>query len=430
MLTRRAAPAFMALCALFTVHGSTAQALEIVAAVRNTTGYDSNTLLTENDEIGTWVNEPGIDLQAYHGSAALLLDVRYSYTRRIYQKVWQDENVLTGVSSARWFALPERLDFFVSNVRTESTILAQLGETRANRQVVSETKAGSTLRLRPRRADELQFEYAFVDIDGNRTLTGGSRRHNATARYLAGLSADRTLAFETTYSNIDYDGFFPQAQFLIITGGYSQTSDALDLDIHAGYNWFKREGRGSTGDWTCDATLTWRATSTSTLELSAFRGIVDQSTSLSGAGSSVPENSGLNAAFLETRVELGLSQTLGRTTLAISGFWHQEDYAPDVPFDNSRAGGLIGLSRRLTRRTSLDLTADYSRRKFQGGGNRLGEDRQDEVRASFFMSHRISRSLDFSWGVTYESRSAQTTRSYDRWNPSVQLRYTFWGAAR
>ena len=413
----------MALCALLSGHLS-AQAVEIVAAIHYSSEYTTNTLLTDDNEIGEWIHAPGVNLVAQHDSAALALDVGYDYIRRIYQKdIFQDENVLTGVSTARWYALPQRLDFFVSNFRTESTVRARQAETQANRQVISDTRAGSTLRFRPRGADELQFEYSFHDINANQTRTD-SKRHNATARYLVGLSANRGLQMETTYSNIEYEGLFPDAQFLIASIGYSQTSRMLDLDINVGYNWYDREERGGTGDPTYQAALTWRPTPTATLAANAFHGIVDQSTSLDGTGSAV-ENTGINAAFVETRGDLDLSQSFGRTLLTIGGYWVQEEYANDVPLDNSRIGGRVALSRNLTRRTSLTITGDYSNRDFRDQG-----DEQDEVRADLRASHRINRSLELSGTVSFQKRAAQTSRSYEEWRSGLALYYTFWGASR
>ena len=115
----------------------------------------------------------------------------------------------------------------------------------------------------------------------------------------------------------------------------------------------------------------------------------------------------------------------GRTILTSEGYWVQQEYAKDVPYDNARIGGRIGLSRDLTRRTSLTIGAGYSNRDFPDQG-----DDQDELRANFLASYRISRSLEFNWTVRFEKRIAQSTRGYEEWISGLQFRYTFWGAAR
>jgi hypothetical protein len=402
----------------------TAYAIDVEAALQHTSEYTSNTLRTETDEIGEWVHQPGADLRVAEDTATLEMDVDYSYIRRIYTKdIWQDENRLTGLAAIDWHALADRLDFFVNNSRTESTEQALQTATQANRQIVSTTEAGSRLRFQPRSADEFQIEYLFRDSQASRTETD-SQRHNGTLRYLMGLSENRALVAAGTYSDIEYEGPFPDAEYAVVTLGYLQEAGPIDLEINVGYNWYERDGRGRTDDPMYSGSLTWEATPTATFTLTGSRMITDAGSGLS-SGDTASENTGINAAFEETTGRIGWDQTLGANTITLGGYWTRQEYAEDIPLTNTRVGGRFDYRRSLTRTTTFQLYADLSNRDFRDEG-----DDQDELRTGFRVDHRLGRSLNLNWGVRYEKRDAVTTESYEEWIGSIQIYWTFWGARR
>ncbi|MEZ5549690.1 MAG: outer membrane beta-barrel protein [Pseudomonadales bacterium] len=412
-------------CALFTAANT--QALDFGATVHYTSEYTTNTLRTESDEIDEWIQEPGVDLTVAHDTASLELDGAYGYSRRFYDKdYWSDYNSTTGSGNAVWHALPERLDFHLRNSRTESTQQALDTPLPDNRQVVSTTEAGSTLMLQPRQGDDLQFEYQYVDISPSSTSTG-STRNNGTGRYILGLSPNRFLQLETTYSDIKYDGVaFTNAEYWLATLGYRQTGNQLDVDVNYGHNWYKRSGQADTDDPSYDLALTWRASANSTFTLDGSHRITDQSSSLTddaGSTGAVSENTATNAAFKESSADMGLTQIFGRTTLTLGGFWRKEQYAEGVQLSNETTGGRIGLSRDLTRNTVLNLNGEYANRKFSDQG-----DNQDETRLSVNLLHELGRALDLSWGVRYEDRQADISTSYDEWIGYVTISYQVLGA--
>lgn len=411
-----------------------ARAIEVEAAAQYTAEYTSNTLRTETDEIGEWVHLPGADLRVAEDTATLEMDVDYSYIRRIYTKdLWQDENRLIGTAAIDWHALADRLDFFVNNARTETTEQALQTTTQANRQVVSTTEAGSRLRFQPRSADEFQIEYLFRDVHTNRTATD-SQRHNGTLRYLMGLSENRALVAAGTYSDIEYEGPFPNAEYTVASIGYLQETGPVELEITAGYNWFERDGRGKTDDPMYSGSLSWAATPTATFTLTGSQRITDQGSDLASGGTA-GETSDVNAAFEETTGTIGYTQTLGANTITLGGYWTRQEYAEDVqeaigrPLTNTRKGVRFDFRRSLTRTTTFDLYADFSNRDFPDQGEVVGDD-QDELRSGFRVEHRLGRSLNLNWGVRYEERDAVTTESYEEWIGSVQIYWTFWGARR
>jgi hypothetical protein len=150
---------------------------------------------------------------------------------------------------------------------------------------------------------------------------------------------------------------------------------------------------------------------------------VDQSRNLSGNGEAVNENTGINAAFRETRGSLYVTQKRGRTTLTFGGNWAKQEYAPDVPLDSHKTGFKLALFRNLTR--SVDMAVDFSftSREFIYQG-----DDQDEIKANFRIKHKIGRSLGLNWGGDYVKQESETTNSYDEWRVSLELRYIFTSA--
>ena len=425
---RSRSPAYVVGCFWLGCQAVPAQAFEVIADAQMTSEYTSNTLRTEDDEIGEWIHQPGADLTATHDTATLELDADYSYIRRIYSKdYWQDENRLVGGADARWEPISNRLDFLLRHNRRESTQRALQTSTQDNRQIVNTTEAGTTLRFQPRASDELQIEYTFTDIKADETSTD-SQRHNGTGRYLIDLSPNRRVTVLGAHSDIDYiDSLFPDATYSKATLGFTQTSSEVDLDVNAGYNWYDRDGRGKEDDPAFDATLTWRAVPGSTFTLSGSHGITDQSQSLSERGTEgVDENTDINAAFKETIGRFSYIQQLGSTnTLEFSANYGREKYADDSPRSNTRVGGGAAFRRAMTPRMDFDLYADFSNRDFE---DQL--DDQDELRAGANLRYRVGRALSLNLGARFEKRDAARTESYEEWIGSLQVLYTVWGADR
>ncbi len=152
--------------------------------------YTTNSARTTDNEIEEWIHRPGISVNAVHDGPNLELNGGYSFERRIYEEdLFDNENATTGSAELLWHALPERLDFVVRNSRTESARRSIDAVTQDNRQVVSTTEIGPTLRFRARGSDEFQLEYLYSDV--NAETQTSSERHTGTARYIVAFSATR-----------------------------------------------------------------------------------------------------------------------------------------------------------------------------------------------------------------------------------------------
>ena len=408
-----------------------AAALEATASVSHTAEYTSNTARTETDEIGEWVHAPGVDVTLSEASTQVTLDAGYHYERRFHEEdLFDDENAVTGSAQLVWHALPQRLDLTVRNTRTESTQRSLSPNTEGNRQTVSNTDVGPTLRFRPQRNAELQLEYLYTDVDVDETPTD-SQRHTGNLRYVVNLSAVRALTFGASYRDVDFDNpLAPDLQTTTGTLTLESRGSSLRYHLTGGYSLTEREqGRDDVDGAIFDLALSWDAGAETVLELTAGRQITDQADNLFRGrldfGDEVNEETDLNEVFTETNGQLTLRRPFGNTGVALSIGANDQDYE-DVGRDNERLMASLRFDRALTRRASLNATLQASRRKF------TSEDReQDEYRASLSLRRELTRRLGLGIGVHYEEwDSNDAGRSYDEWVGSVTLGYRLLGEAR
>lgn len=418
-----------ALLGLALLSGTTmsSQALELTASLEHLSEYSDNLGRTEDDTNSTWIHQPGFNLGASHDTATLQLDSNYTYRREIYDDDdFSDENVTTGSGSLLWTLVENRLDFTARNTRSQSTRRAQAAADPNNLQVVSNTEIGPTLRLQPRRGDQLLVDYRYL-IDSRDTTNEDSQRHNGTLSYLLGLSPNRNIVLLSSYSDISYDDRDDASQ-LTATLGYQQTGSDFDIDVNVGYTEFDRDDADTVDGAIYNASVTWRASGSSSLTFFGNRGIQDQSSGFSNRedfDDPLPEDSNTNDVFTETRAELRWQQALGQaTTLSFNAFVSDEDYE-DVPQDSTRYGGGIAFSRELTRTTTLSAGFIYSNREFD-----LGDDEQDEYLVNFNVRHLLGRALSVNWGASYEDRDADVSRSYDETRFQIGISYQLLGTRR
>lgn len=422
----RKLPGVLSLATLLT--SSFTWGVDIVATVRHTSEHTTNTARTANNDIEEWIHRPGIDLGITHEGANLELNADYNFERRFYEKdLFDDENVTTGAAVLLWHALPQRLDFVVRNTRTESTQRARDVQTQNNRQEVTYTEAGSTLRLQPRSGDELQFEYLFTDVRAEETNTD-SQRHTGTARYILRMSAARGITFESSFTDIDFDNpFAPDIESWRHSVTYRQTGANLQLSLTGGYNRFDRDlDRDTVDGGMFNVDLGWQR-GASRLSLSGGQQLRDNSSRLTGAtgfGEFIREDTDLNEAFTETLGRLTWSQSFGRTNLGLSVFASKEDYE-DVARDSERVGVSLTLSRQLNRRTTMEARFAATNRKFDDQMQAF-----DEYNGSLRLTRELGRALNVSLGVVYEERNGDGDAGTDfrEWIYSIGIAYTVLGA--
>ena len=408
-----------------------ALALDAELSVGYTGEYSTNTTLasSDDDEVDEWIHLPGADLRLRQGGAAVDMAADYRVERRIYEEeLFDDETAVRGTADIVWHALPERLDFNLRNTRAESTIRARQPNTEANRQTVSITEAGPTLRLRPQSNAEFQIEYLYADVSVEETNTD-SERQTGTARYVLDLSSIRTLTLEASRQDVEFDD--PVAPDLETTLGMLTLDHAgreLTYSLGGGYNRTKRElGRDTVDGAVFDVNVQWTPRPASTLSLEASRDIRDQSSTLlaggGGRGDFIDEETDVNEVFTETRGAATWSQRVGANDLSLTLSATEEDYE-DIARDSERLAVAVGLNRALTPRTSLRGRIELGNREF------LDTDEEyDEIRGSLDLTRRLSRRFTVTVGAYYEERDSDeiAESSYDEWVGRISLTYRVFG---
>lgn len=400
-------------------------ALEASVVVGHTAEYTTNSGRTADDEVSEWIHRPSINVALRQEGAQLDLEGAYRFERRIFEEdLFEDESALTGHGQLIWRMLPERLDFTIRNTRTETTQQSLLPQTPANRQTVSATDLGPTLRLRPRPNSEVQLEYLYTDVRANETATD-STRHTANLRYIVDLSSVRELTFAAGYTDVDYDDDL--AADIDTTRGtvsLASTGGQVAYTLTGGYSRTRRDlGRDDVNGPILEVDATWSATALTTVQFQGRRLITDRSDSLLITaplefGEELRQDTDLNEVFTDTHATVTVTRPLGNNRLAVSLLAAREDYE-DVLRDNERAGVQLTLSRDLSPRTSLSATLEAGRREF------LDEDEeQDEYRGTLMLNHTLTRRLDLGFGARYEEwDSSDPGREFDEWVGMVSISY-------
>ena len=421
---KRPHPAALTITAIACASAFTAaQALEASVNVSHNAEYTTNSARTASDEIREWVHRPSVDAALRQEGAGLDLNAGYRFERRIYQdERFQDSNALTGQSSLLWRALPERLDFTIRNVRTESSERSLDPITEDNRQTISSTDVGPTLRFQPRRNHELQIEYLYTDVTANRTETD-SQRHSGSLRYVMNVSSTRTVTLTGSNIQVEFDdALAADLDTTIASATLAQRGAHADYVFTAGYNRTEREDRDDVDGPIFDLGVTWRATPLTIVTLQAAHRITDRSGELldriGGLDDAIDEDTDLNEVFTQSRATVTVSRPLGNNQVSLVMLADREDYE-DVLRDNERRSGTLNISRALNPLTTATASLGIGRREFTDEGRQ-----QNEYRASLGLSRQLSPRFDLRIGASYDEWDADDPeRSFKDWVGSVSLSY-------
>jgi len=398
------------------------QALELGLTAQAAAEYSDNINRSEDDPLDSWLYRPGFNFTANQAGSLLQLNANYDYERRIYeQDIFDDENAITGRGQLRWTAIPNRLDFTLSNTRTEAARRAVAVTTEANRQEFGVTEAGPTLRLQPRSGDELQLEYRYTLTDVEETDTD-SERQTLRLNYVLGVSAAQSFRLSASATQIEYDNdLIPDSDLWNGSLSTSRELAALSYNIEGGYSVFERDGQDDVDGFTFTIDLSRPIGAESQIFLRGNRSIDDRSANLTNVNFNrfnnvLSENSDLNDVITQERAELGIDTRLGRNSLSVALFADNQSFET-APRDNESAGVNVRLSRDLTRNTSVNLNGTFSNREFGDEGEDI-----DEIRSSLNVRHELGRRLSLSWGARYEERDANSdSRTFEEWVGFVTL---------
>jgi hypothetical protein len=408
------------LCALLP---ASAAALEATATVGYAGEYTTNTARTATDQVNEWVHGPRASLGLFQEGARLELASDYQYQQRNHEEdLFEDQEALTGEASLLWRALPQRLDLVALNRRIESAEERLLPNTEANRQTVSYTEVGPTLRFQPQRASELELDYRYADVS-----TGGgdadSVRHSGSLRYIRDLSAVRSLVLEASQRRTDFDR--PTAVDLDTTEGslaLVKSEGRVRYTLTGGYTQTRRDDLDDVTSPLLAGNLGWDLTPITTLTVDASRRLTDLSSDFRAGATEfsdrVDQDSNVTDVFVETLASASLTRPWRNNLLSFGIRYRDEDYE-EVPRDNELIGAGFSLTRDLNPRTTLVATVEAGRQEFPATAAE-----QDQLRGSLRLTRDVSRRIRFAAEVRYEEwDSEEEIATFEEWATILSLDY-------
>jgi|GEM_PF-3203716 len=391
-----------------------AQALEyrLTAGVNST---HTDNVGRASDESGLkqddWVHRPSLLGTLEHDTGRLRARANYMVEHRIYtEDVFNDRTRFTGRADLRWDALPDLLEFNISNSSTESTEDSLGQDIETNRQTSNVTSAGPRLYFRPRSSDTASIEYQYSDIRTEET-SSDSTRHLLAADYELGLSANRSLLFEVSREMVEFDDTSaPELDIDTASLAYLSKGDYVELEARAGYTRVDRNlNRDKVDGVIGNMRLLWRVSGSGQIEVTGSRTINDQSANVLrgnaefGQGS-VFENTDVNEVFTEDIARVRYTHRWGRNTASIAYNLQNKDYdddafAPGQSRDEEESGFTVFYTRRLTPRMDFRMGGGLLERDFQDRGVK-----EDYLTGDLRIDWRAGRRLTLFGGASYEDR--------------------------
>ncbi len=402
------------------------QALEWGVVVQEESEYSTNLTRVEDDEIESWIHQPGVQVQAVHSGPAYDLDIDYEVVRELYEDdAFEDETVARGSADLVWRVLPERLDFVANHSRTQSTIRAIEVFTPDNRQETVTTSAGPILRFNPRGEDTIEFQYAWQDRSSEDTLDDAIT-HEASARYALATSPNNVITFEGLLTQVQYEeGFIPDLEYTTGQVIWERTARDADYRFLGGFTEVERTDLDDVDGFIFDLSVNWRPSGRDDLTLSASREIRDEPVSLRsgdfGDDLFFLVDTELGEVFTNERAGLAWARQIdGRTTLRLAIEYDEQDYE-DAARDVERVGASIGLARQITRNVSFAMGLGYREQEFTDEGEET-----ETTRGNVDVSWQASPRLELALGARYEDRASATSgtgREYDEWVGFLSISY-------
>jgi len=401
-------------------------ALALDATVRAfyTGEYTTNSERVPDDELEEWVHRPGASLSLGHDGAATSANANYQVTRRIHEKSrFDDETIATGSASVMWRAIPDRLNFFANNSRTDTTIDSRGPNVPDNRQTVDFSSVGSNLILDSFSNHTINLGYTYGITNSEETQTDSSR-HTGTASYVVPLSPTRQVSLQGSYSDVNFDDeFSPDYESQSGTLRYTSTTRILELGMSAGYQTTKRDiSREDVDGFIGSFNALFNLTDVTSISFDASRSIQDNFDAGARGTTSIiddlPDRTDTNEVFTNDRFSVGADTTLGSNQIGSSIYLSRRDYENEIEDEESR-GVTFSISRSLNPSTTLSLDASREYREFE-------DTNRDETFSRARIRYSIDRweALGLSFSVAYTEReSDQASVEYEEWIGAVTISY-------
>lgn len=278
---------------------------------------------------------------------------------------------------ALWTLVPERLDWAFEDYLSRQPIDTLSAFSPGNEQQANLFVTGPTLYLRPGNATRGQLDLRYSNSYAQENQAFDSDRYNVAARLFRDLDGNRSLGGNVEATRVEYAHAPLDVDYTRYDGyvSYASRLRTIDFSLDLGYSRLEFEDRP--GDaWLplARATLAWRPTSRSTLDLALGYEFSDAAedmiTSTIGNGTPVIDDPGsplvpvTPEVFKQRRVELGYAFTGERLDAQLRPFYQRVSYVDSLARDEESWGGIAVVSYQLRPRLSLAATAAAQERRF------------------------------------------------------------------
>jgi len=413
--------------ALLVVIPAPALALDLTLEAFHEAEYSNNIGRTSTNEDDGWIQQPGFRFSANQDSSTVSAAANYDARRRFQGNGYDDESTVTGSGNIEWRALRDLLTLEASNYRTESTISARGSLAPGNRQEISTTRAGGTLKLPSFSQQHLDLGYHY-DFYSTDETASDSTTEIATASYVIPFSETRRVALNANRSDVDFDNDL-SSDYVSHEGNFQFVTSGADteLDVALGYTEVDRsDGRDNTSGMTGHLSFDWHVRADATASLTYERAFDSRSpryaVGIPIPGEEVTDDSSLDEVYVSELASGTWTQVFGRNQLTVGATYQDIDYE-DVTSDQESTGLNLSIDRRLTPSVRGSLFTYLDKTEFDVDG-REDDDWNSGVRLAWEGFDRLTISMS----ATYFERSSDlASAEYEEWRGLLAITYRLFG---
>jgi hypothetical protein len=400
---------------------ATAAAAHLDYSISVSAGHSDNVNQSATDPTGSNMLVPRIDFDLDQQGAAVAARAVGNVQYIDYLSGGFGSQTLAELSALLdWAILPRRLHFVLEDNASVQPVNVLQPNSPANVQQVNVVSLGPTLQFRLGEALTGQADFRVINSSASKTDEFDSLRELGAIRAIRQLSPTTTLSANLDAQHVHFTSKNPGSanggdyDRYNLYGHYHSALSALDLDVSLGYSRLSPDAGGSHSSPLASATLLWRATPRSRLRLDLSRRYSDAAEDLGEVDfSRMPAfTSGLlvgdatisSGVYLLHRVDVGYAYEGDTYAIALAPSWQKLDYVFDSTLDQSARGLAFDASYRPRPLWTVGLSASGERRTY-----RSLDRRDDDLRASLYLSQRMSRHCSWRLDLLRNRRSSSAS---------------------
>lgn len=325
--------------------------------------HNDNVALDDTREVRQNIFRAGLGFVVSEQGSRVLAEVTGRVEHYDYPELFADRTEGTLDARAQWMLIPNRLTFNVEDDLSVQPIDAFVPDAPGNRQQVNILSAGPSLLFGRGRELYGALDLRYIRSDADETEEFNSDRVHVGLTASRDLNATSQASFTAQRQEVQFDedwleGYDRGDAYLT----YARRRGRIGMVVDAGYSWLTYDsGRDRSGPL-LRTEVTWEPNARSHFAVLAWRQYSDaatQSLSSSTPGGAVPGRVPIGSMVIrgsqyrEDRIALEYTHAGVHNTLTAEPFYYRARYIEDDEFDQDGRGIRLGLSRPLSRTSSL-----------------------------------------------------------------------------